>query len=348
MEVNNVWLGWGLGDNSKSDFTVQKFKEFAKRMYASYCSDLDDTNLFDQSMQDHVSEIQTRLANDNHLVWGEFILGVLDLPTEYATGFKSKVIPWLISVEGHQSNMWTGPCADTATQLSGEQDNKGNARGRHQPTGYKNGDIPFNNADGVEALRANIANAIAAGADIYLLGYSQSMIVIYDYLKKYGIPPKLKGILAYGNPCRKLASIADWAKSWVTRLNLHGLDPYNRFGLAGCPDPEAQGIPFADVYREYDIFAQNGDDEEGKMKAAVYQAVARSDLFSNPYSLGSLVLSLFTSFTLEYIVTFIFNIMMASGSGIEFLADDPNPHYSPYDITGGKDWLRNLLIANAA
>src|ERR1700747_1815203 len=120
MILNGVWVGWGLGDNSQKDMTVKNAKAFIRRMYASSCSDLADTNLFDQAMQDHVKNMQSRLVASGRLSLGGFILGVLDLPTEYAMGFKKKPVPWYVSVEGHQSNMFAGPVADTGNQLQGE------------------------------------------------------------------------------------------------------------------------------------------------------------------------------------------------------------------------------------
>ena len=336
MILNGVWVGWGLGDNSKTDMTVKNAKAYMRKMYASYAGGLADTNLFDQAMQDAVKTMQGRLAASGKLVPGGFILGVLDLPTEYAMGFKKKALPWYVSVEGHSSNMFIGPVADTGTQLQGE------GRVYHQPTGYDNGAIPFDNNDGVNALAANVANC-PVDVDLYIGGYSQGMIVVFDYLNKYGIPVNLKGVLMYGNPCRKLNKCAQWALAWITKTDTHGLDPLKRFGLPGCVDLDAAGIPNEDVYREGDIFAENGDDKTSEIKAAVYQAIARGDIFSNPYSIAAEIADLF-SVPVEEVI----GIVMAIVSGIEFLATSTNPHYAPYDITGGVNWLRNLLIKNAA
>lgn len=339
MLLNGLWVGWGLGDHSVKDFTVRDFKRYAKRMYRSYCFDLDDTNVFDQSMQDHVEEIQTRLADDGHLVWGQFILGVLDLPTEYATGFKEEPLPWIITVEGHQSNQWWGPCADTARALQTEN------RCYWQPTGWANSDIPFKQQSGIDALKENV-DKCPDSVDLYIICYSQGAMVVYDYLAKYGIPDNLKAILFYGNPCRAENSIAEWAIPWLKRTTGHGLDPVFRFELPGCVSLKEAGVLYKDVLREGDIFAQNWDDLESQMRAAVYQGIARSKFFGNPISFASLIFKLFSSFSLDHILSFVYYIMMASGSGIVFLAGNPNPHYAPYDITGGKDWLRGLLIKN--
>jgi hypothetical protein len=332
MEVNGTWLGWGLGDYSSRDYTVRDFKRFAKRMYASYCSDLDDTNIFDQAMQDHVTQIQQRLAADGQLIWGQFILGVLDLPTEYATGFKAKLPPVGISVEGHSSNMYFGPVADTFTQLEGE------GRLQHQPTGYDNGAIPFNNADGVRALKENVDKY--PGRKKVIGGFSQGMIVVYDYLEQYGPPDDTIAFLFYGNPNRGLNSVAPWSIAQA-ESGSHGLDPLKRFNLPGCFNIDATGIPYADVWRKGDIFADEKDGLEFQIAAAVYQAVARGDFLSNPWSIAANIAAMFNK-----PIDYVFAIVMEIINGVVFLAEPNNPHYSPFNLDGGRDWLRGILIAN--
>ncbi|MBV9923154.1 MAG: hypothetical protein JOY78_20205 [Pseudonocardia sp.] len=110
-----------------------------------------------------------------------------------------------------------------------------------------------------------------------------------------------------------------------------------------------------DDYREGDIFAENGDDLASQIKSSVYQAVARGDLFSSPYSLAADVLNLFGGLGMVVPglgaggssggIAEVIGIVEAIISGIVFLADQPNPHYSPYDITGGLNWTRGLLQA---
>lgn len=148
----------------------------------------------------------------------------------------------------------------------------------------------------------------------------------------------LKGVLAYGNPCRQTNSIAPWATSWITKPDTHGLDPYKRFGLPGFP---AKPDDWMDVYREGDIFAENGDDKASDIRAAVYEAVM-NDWFSNPYSLAAQIGDLFQTPWQEII-----GIVIAIISGVVFLGDNPNPHYSPYDISGGIAWMRGQLTTPA-
>ena len=260
-----------------------------------------------------------------------------------------KILPLFFTVEGHQSDQFRGPVADTATFLERE------GRCHHLPTYYNNGAIPFDNKSGVREVARRVGQLaqdngvpFPAGTPFLLGGFSQGMIVLYDFIEQYLMPgkplawrmPDFRGGLFYGNPCRATDSIAPWAVSGIKKTGTHGLDPYKRFGLPGC-------VPILpntmDVYREGDIFAENGDNEASEMKAAVYQAVARGNIFTNPISLAWKIAGLFTAPVDE-----VLGIVMAIWSGISFLGDNPNPHYSPYDISGGIDWARSLLVAAAA
>ena len=340
MEINGAWVGWGLGDWSHNpdgtdrDNTVRRAKDFMRRMYRSYAGGLADSNKFDQQMQDTVLEMQRRLVLDQKLTPGKYLPGVLDLPTQYAMGFKKPPPPKrpvCVSVEGHLSNMFFGPVADTFTRLEAE------GLCRHQPTGYENGAIPFNNQDGVNALDENIRLRVPGDVDLVIGGFSQGMIVVHDYLEQHGIPPRLKGVLMYGNPNRKLGSVAPWARQWVRNPDTHGLDPYKRFGPDGV-DLDAAGVPYADVWREGDIFAQNGEDQASQMKAAIYEIVARGNFTRGADSIIAEV-----AHTFGQPFSSAWAIFQAIAGGIGFIAKHPNPHYDPFDITGGVDWVRGLL-----
>lgn len=260
---------------------------------------------------------------------------------------KPKVLPVFFTVEGHLSNMFAGPVADTATQLERE------GLCRHQPIGYNNGALPFDNASGTRELArlvgmTTLPNGVPfpAGTPLILGAYSQGDICVFDFYVDYLLPGKplnwrlndLVGVLAYGGPCRETDSIAPWARSWVKTTGTHGLDPYRRFGVGGFPNKPPNWM---DVYREGDIFAENGDDGASAVKGAVYQAIARGDLFSNPYSLAVQIADLFRV-PFDQVIDYV----MAIISGIGFLADSNGaPHYAPYDITGGIDWMRRQLAA---
>jgi hypothetical protein len=260
----------------------------------------------------------------------------------------SPVLPIMFTVEGHMSNMFAGPVADTATQLEAE------GLCRHQPIGYNNSALPFDNNSGVKELVRLVGATVLdngvpfpAGTPWSLGIFSQGSIVGSYFYFNYLQPgqslawrvPDLKGVLAYGNPCRQTDSIAPWAQSWITKSGTHGLDPYQRFGLPGLPSKPANWM---DVYREGDIFAENGDDKASQIKSAVYEAVM-NDFFSNPASIAAQVGDLF-----ETPMTEVIGIVMAIISGIVFLGDNPSPHYSPYDISGGVAWMRGQLTSAEA
>jgi hypothetical protein len=253
------------------------------------------------------------------------------------------ILPLFFTVEGHNSNMFFGPVAGTATQLESE------GLCHHQPIGYNNGAIPFDNASGENELARLVGATVIdkrapfpAGTKWMLGIFSQGAIVGFDFYVNYLAPgkplewrePDLLGVVAYGNPCRQTDCIAPWAKQWITKGGTHGLDPRKRFGLTGYP---VKPDNWMDVYREGDIFAENADDN---VSAAVYEAVARGDVFSDQYSLAVQIAEAFSE-----PVTEVLRIIKAIVSGVVFLDDNPNPHYSPYDITGGVNWSRGLLTA---
>lgn len=339
------WVGWGIGD---TDPKVTEFRQFMAAKFASYAGDLGDSPVYDQQLADAVSEMQARYSLP--------VTGIINYATQVKMGFikppqqSDDVRPFMFTVEGHLSDMWRGPVADTATQLETE------GHCWHQPIGYNNGPIPFDNDSGVRELARLVGATVMdngrpfpAGTPWSLGTFSQGGIVGFDFYSRYLQPGQplewrakdLVGVLAYGNPCRKQGSIASWAVPWVTHLDTHGLDPYRRFGLPGLPDGPTH--PWADVYREGDIFAQSSDDKASEVKASVYQAVARGDLFSDPYSLTAQIADLFATPFDE-----VWGIVMAIVSGVQFLAQHPNPHYDPYDITGGVNWMRDRLTAQVA
>lgn len=255
--------------------------------------------------------------------------------------------PLYFSVEGHMSNMWDGPVADTGNTLESE------GVCWHFPTGYNSSALPFDDLSGVRELARRVGQTtqdngrpFPAGTKWGLGGFSQGAIVAFLFYTNFLLPGKplhwrlkdLVGVLAYGNPCRETGSVAPWAVPWTLGAeNTHGLDPLRRFGLPGYPKTPDNWM---DVWREGDIFAQNGDDEKSEMKSAIYQAVDQGDFLSNPYSIAAKLAKTFNA-----PVTQVWNILLAIIDGVVFLADNPNPHYSPYSIEGGIDWMRAKLTS---
>lgn len=310
---------------------VLRYQQWFNRQYAFYAPPI--TGTYGSADEAAVTELQRRL--------GLTQTGHFNIQTAKKAGYIQT--PIFATVEGHSSDMMAGPVADTATRLEVE----GLCHSR--PTGYQNGDIPFNNQSGVDSLHDTLsATALPMpdgstipfppGTPIIIGGFSQGMIVVYDFLEKHFGPgcdlewrkDDVLGYLFYGNPCRAANSGGS--------DGTHGLDPLKRFGLPGCyPQP----ANVHEVWRPGDIFAQNGDDEASQLKAAVYQLVARGDFISQPFSIFAKLEKIATDFAV--LLPEVIAIFQAIISGISFLADNPNPHYSPFDIGGGLDWARNLL-----
>lgn len=335
------WVGWQVG---MSGPTVKTAKEILRRKYRSYAGGLDDGEYFGADLKAVLAEYQRRRNSER---WTPPLRtdGILDYNTQDSLGMiaHAPVKPIMFTVEGHMSNMFAGPVADTAAALERE------GLCRHQPIGYNCTALPFDNESGVKELARLVGSTVMdngvpflPGTPWALGGFSQGGIVISYFYFDYLAPGKplnwrladLRGVLAYGNPCRQTGHVAPWARSWVTKTGTHGLDPYRRFGVPGYPTTPANWM---EVYRGGDIFAENGSDKASAVKAAVYQAVM-ADFFSNPFSLAAQIADLFATPIPE-----IMAIIMAIISGVTFLADNPSPHYSPYNISGGIDWMRGQL-----
>lgn len=317
------------GDNGPD---VTRWQQWFNRAYISYAPPVSGT--YGAADVAATKELQRRLGLNQT---GNFNI---------QTAKKSRYIetPLIFSVEGHMSDMWRGPVADTAAQLEAE------GLAHHQPIGYQNGSIPFDNASGANELARlfglgtlDSGVAFPLGTPYVLEGFSQGAIVVTDFIANFLQPSQLHapragdclGVLMYGNPTRSKGSVAPWSRAQAGPAANTGLDPLARLDTLGITLP----YPVMDVYRKGDIFADNEPTEAGEMKAAVYLAVARGDIFSNPHSLVAKIADLF-SFDFDEV----WAVFMAIVSGIGFLATgDHNPHYSPYDISGGIDWVRNLL-----
>ena len=312
---------------------VTDWQQWFAKAYSFYAPPV--TGVFDDASVAATKEMQRRLGLNQ--------TGHFNIQTAKASGYINT--PVFFTVEGHMSNMFAGPVADTATQLESE------GLCHHMPTGYNNGAIPFDNASGVNELARRLGQTVQdngvptpAGTPIIIGGFSQGMIVVYDFLAQHFGPGgdlawrknDVLGYLFYGNPCRA-------TNSGPIKDGTHGLDPLKRFGLPGCyPQPDN----VYEVWRNGDIFAQDTDDLKGQLKASIYQAVARGDFFSNPYGVVSEILSQLPAVTTANyfeLLTFGIGVVQAIVSGVVFLADQPNPHYSPYQIDGGLNWARNLL-----
>jgi peptidoglycan hydrolase-like protein with peptidoglycan-binding domain len=343
-DASGKWVGLGLGD---VDPAVAKFQSWVARAYAKTAGGLVATGTFDEATAGVVKQLQENLIASGK--YSGTANGILNYATQVALGYVKaapKVKPVFVTVEGHMSDMWSGPVADTAHALSNE------GRVYWQPIGYNSNALPFDNRSGVEELARIFRSTtlddgtpFPAGTKSIIGGFSQGGIVVYDFVTSYLLPgqelawrtPDVLGQLAYGNPNRQTGSIAPWSVAQAGDRSTGGLDPKRRYGLPGNPD--APPFPLMDVWRRGDIFTDNETGRSGQVKAAVYEAVARSDFFGNEFSILAAIADLF-KVPLEQVVA----IFQAIISGIKFLASgDAKPHYSPFDISGGLNWARSLL-----
>lgn len=337
------WVGWGLGD---TDPKVAEIQKFLAGKFASYAGHLVPTGTYDQATADVVAEMQRR--------YGLEPTGIFDWASQVKSGFYKpapaapKLLPLFFTVEGHLSDMWAGPVADTATILERE------GRCIHRPTGYNNGAIPFDNGSGENELARRISQTVQddgvqfpAGTPFLIGGFSQGMIVVTDFIVNHLQPGQdlacrtkdCLGVLAYGNPCRSKGSVAPWSRGQAGPSANAGMDPVTRLDLLGITTP----FPVMDVYRKGDIFADNEPDTAGEIKSAVYLAVARGDLFSDPFSVSAQIANAF-----KVPVDYVMGAFWAIVSGVGFLAAQPSPHYSPFNLDGGINWARDRLTATVA
>jgi len=314
---------------------IEYWQAWFLRMYRAYAPVKD--GVYGEGDVAAVNEMQRRLGLPQ--------TGIFDETTASAAGYTApppNLLPIMFTVEGHTSNMFAGPVADTATQLESE------GLCHHQPIGYNNGALPFDNDSGIHEL-ARLVGATTMDNGVpfpqgtpWSMGiYSQGAIVGSYFFFRFLQPgqplawrtPDLKGVLTYANPCRQTDSIAPWARPLVRATGTHGLDPNQRFGLPGFPTKPDNWV---DVYREGDIFAENGDDQASAAKAAVYEAVMND--WTGTASLAGQIVATFHAPLLEVIA-----VIEAIISGAVFVASNPNPHYAAFDLDGGKDWMRGRL-----
>lgn len=341
MRLNGVWIGWGLGDNSTADPTVRNFKAFARRMYRSYMGDLADTNAFDQQLYDRLVMMQDKLVAGGRLTSGQFIRGVLDLPTQIASGFRKAPVsnkrPIIFTVEGHMSDMWIGPCAAIGAQMEAE------GLAWHQPISYNRTKLPFDNASGVnEVLRfygqttLDNGRPFPADLDHYLLGFSQGSIITnkvwMQHLKNASAGSllaarrdHLKRAIAFGDPWREKNSDAGW---WP--------DPPKR-DTQGISDQRMVDTPpwWKSANRHGDLYSENPDNEAGVYRTSIYKIAAENSWSGGPAGMLMRLMDLLTP------TDDIIPVFQAIIGGVLFLGN-MGPH-GGYNLDAPTDYIRRGL-----
>lgn len=351
MYVNGVWVGWGINDNSKIDFTVRKIKEFMRKKFSSYAGHLADTNLFDEEMYKAVTTMQDNYNKAGKLRTNTYIYGVLDLETQYVMGYKKrptvvgtnipKLMPVIFSVEGHLSNMWAGPTVTVAQALQSE------GRAYFQPVGYNNGALPFDNRSGEDGLYSLLSsvrfeNGVAFPPECFwgLEGFSQGAQIASNFMEKHVLNPagdlhwRLKTFkrgLMFGNPRREKGKCVSWSPKRPSD-NTHGIMD-KLFVTTGT---EIEG-KWAENATDGDMFAVIGDSDADKYKTAVAKIVTENSWTGGDAAMLSRILALVTNPVGQTVAAAI-----AAIEAIMFLAKNPNPHYSTAASKGDIDWMRGV------
>ena len=329
MRVAGKWVGLGLGDSSDE---IRAIKQYMRGKFASYAGNLTDTTLYDAPMVDAVTEMQRRYSVQNRI--GPHTPGIINLETKYAMGWlprPTRFKPVIFSIEGHMSNMWIGPCADTARILEQQ------GVCRWQPIGYDTVALPFNNASGINEFVRLLEDRtlLPPGTPWALACYSQGAIVgtetwIQHIQPKHGRLhwrlPDWRGTLAFGSPYRERDRVAEWV-----------VDP-PRPGTEGISPKRMVNTPphWKDVARRGDLYTEvDGSGDHVEHKRAVYMAV-QNQWSGHPDALLSQLIEIS-----ERPVPEMLAVIQAITNGVMFLGNMA-PH-GGYDLRPGIEFLRQRL-----
>lgn len=337
MRVAGAYVGLGEGDVSPE---IPKIKALLKRKFTPARNTLDDGDLFTAALTAEVRRVQGVYTAEGKPGAAKYILGVVNLEFKYDVGLLKRPDapkPIIITVEGHMSDMWVGPCAYIGATLEAE------GLAVHQPISYDRTRLPFNNASGVnEVLRFLNADRLDTGRpfpedlDWYLLGFSQGAIITgkvwLDHLR--GAPAgtrlakrrdRLRRAIAFGDPYREKDVIAEWVP-----------DP---------PKPGTQGIsdrlmdntpPWWKVHsRHGDLFSENPDDESGVYRTSIYKIAAENSWSGGPAGMLQRLMDLVTP------TDDLIPIAKAIMGGVMFLGN-AGPH-GQYDLNPPLDYIRRGL-----
>jgi hypothetical protein len=253
MEINGVWVGYGLGDATPK---VKAMKEFLKKKF-SYASVLDDTETYDQTMVDVVSRMQKNYGLPA-------ATGVMNYATQLKCGFAQPPKITYLSAQGTGVDMWTGYPADTGRAISTEYF-------MWQPIGNYPASVVNPQMGGSVQMGVDEAVRLLTGSGgpgpfytsgpIALSGYSQGALVVAKLWRDEFLNPngrlhnRLNDVVAavtWGNPMRS-PGIANGNVSTGQAIPKN-LDGAVTGGIAGPEDLRPAETP----WWWYD-FANDGD-----------------------------------------------------------------------------------------
>lgn len=355
MRIGGDYVGLGEGDRSPE---IVKIKALLKRKFTPARNTLDDGDLFTPELTAEVRRIQGIYTAEGKPGAPHYIPGVVNLAFKQDVGLLKRpdpILPIIFTVEGHMSNMFFGPCAQTA----GELEQQGACHWK--PVGdWDNQALPFNNRSGVEALYRQLSRQWIEGPPVdpnnpdgpkvmWWFGpdvpwggvaFSQGAMVFCEFMWRYVLPPnaplhyRLKTFrrgLMFGNPRRAKDAVCAWAQS-PPDPGTHGI-------MDRLFDADAEGIGdrWAENANDDDMFAEVGDDSAGKDQTAIAKIITENSWVGGPLSLFSRVLALFGNPVGEG-----FAAVKAAFDAIMFLAANPNPHYSTFATPGDVEWMRGV------
>lgn len=358
MKINGQYVGLGEGDRSPE---IVKIKALLKRKFTPARNTLDDGDLFTPEMTTEVRRVQGIYADQGKPGAPRYVLGVVNLEFKYDVGLlqrPAKTLGILFTVEGHMSNMFFGPCAQTAAAL--EQ------RGlvHWKPVGdWDTTSIPFKNATGVEALYRQLSSQWIEGPLVNPddpngphimwpfppgtpwggIAFSQGAMVFCEFMWKYVLPPsaplhyRLKDFrrgLMFGNPRRWRDAVCAWAQSRPDE-GTHGIMD-RLFDAVG----EGLGDRWAEHPNDEDMFAEVGDDDSGKNQTAIAKIVCEGKFTGGPLSIWSRVMGIFSNPMGQAL-----GVIKAIFDAIMFLAANPNPHYSTFATREDIEWVGSGFAA---
>lgn len=246
------------------------------------------------------------------------------------------------SVEGHMSNMWLGPAADTA-RLAAAQ-----TGGYWQPYGYVNDAIPFANTEALNGLVELLeptslpdGTPFPAGTPFNLTAFSQgsmigTMLLRDELLNPNGRLhwrlPDYRRSLFFGNPNRGKDQICSWAPR-PPAAGTGGIMLPQRWSAVGT----ACEAGHRESANAGDMFADEGEDTEAKNKAAIAEIVC-----SNSWSGGDVGLLQRLEAIVGNIPAQAIPLTLSIISAIKFAVANPNPHYSTVSTPGDVAWMAGL------
>lgn len=355
MYIGGQYVGLGERDVSVE---IGKVKTLLKRKFTPARNTLDDSDLFTPALTAEVLRVQGVYTSEGRQGAPRYIPGVVNLEFKYDVGLLQRpdpVLPIIFTVEGHMSNMFFGPCAQTA----GELEQQGACHWK--PVGdWDTQALPFKNATGVGALYRQLSSQWIEGPPVdpnrpdgpkimWWFGpevpwggvaFSQGAMIFCEFMWKYVLPPNaplhyrlatFRRGLMFGNPRRAKDAVCAWAQS-PPDPGTHGI-------MDRLFDAIAEGIGdrWAEHPNDNDMFAEVGDDAAGKDQTAIAKIITENSWVGGPLSIFSRVLALFGNPVGEG-----FAAVKAIFDAVMFLAANPNPHYGTFATAGDIEWMRGV------